>query len=114
VLAAGSQTQLGSPGAPLRFSSEERPEDGLLGRFLQLDEKDAFELSFWCGTCPSLFRRLEGANRSLVIPMQKGDYFAHEQLEHRGPDGFWGLPHFPETQYYRGGTGPQCPCALTR
>ena len=42
----------------------------------------------------------------LVTPMQEGDYFAHEQVEHRGPDSFWGLPHFPQTQYYRGGTLP--------
>jgi hypothetical protein len=25
---------------------------------LQLDERDAFELSFWCGTCPFLFQRV--------------------------------------------------------
>lgn len=151
VLSVGSQTQLGSPGAALRFSAAERPEGGSGGRFLQLDEEDAFELSFWCGTCPLLFRRLKGANRSLsitgiqdrlnagledvdgdivqilsaellpagpylpillevrpdlVTPMQEGDYFAHEQLEHRGPDSFWGLPQFPQTQYYRAGTYP--------
>src|SRR5689334_24173282 len=129
LLAVGSPTRLGSPEASLRFSAEDRPEGGRPGRFLQLDEKDAFELSFWCGTCPLLFRRLTGANRTLsieriqdrlntgledvdsavvkvlssellpvgqylpvllevkpvlVTPMLEGDYFAHEQLEHRG------------------------------
>jgi hypothetical protein len=34
---------------------------------LFLDEKPAFELSFWCGTCPLLFERLEGANDSLSL-----------------------------------------------
>ncbi|MEU1258745.1 hypothetical protein [Streptomyces chartreusis] len=27
----------------------------------------AFELSFWCGTCPLLFRRLETANQTLSL-----------------------------------------------
>ncbi|HEX6685482.1 MAG TPA: hypothetical protein VF062_22035 [Candidatus Limnocylindrales bacterium] len=27
----------------------------------------AFELTFWCGTCPILFRRLEGAVHTLSI-----------------------------------------------
>ena len=31
-------------------------------------DRPAFELSFWCGTCPFLFKRLEGASRTLSIP----------------------------------------------
>lgn len=151
LLAMGSRIALGSAEAALRFIAEERPEGRPGARFLQLDEKDAFELTFWCGTCPLLFRRLDGATRTmsiegiqdrlnvgldevdmavvqimsaellpagqylpvllelrpvLVTPMHEGDYFADEQVEHRGPDSFWGLPHFPQTQYYRGDTLP--------
>jgi hypothetical protein len=38
----------------------------------------------------------------LVSPSQSSDYFAHEQVEHRGIDQFWGLPNNPRTPYYRG------------
>ncbi|MGA9147965.1 MAG: hypothetical protein WBZ04_10430 [Candidatus Nanopelagicales bacterium] len=37
-------------------------------RFLWIEDRPAFELSFWCGTCPFLFKRLEGASRTLSIP----------------------------------------------
>jgi hypothetical protein len=101
----------------------------------------AFELSFWCGTCQFLFRRLEGANEGgsvedlderlskgisdldevvvdrfarvlphgsylplllgvqprLAQPVLAGDYFAEEQVETWGVDGFWGLPEYPRT-----------------
>ncbi|WP_400191398.1 hypothetical protein [Hymenobacter sp. B81] len=30
------------------------------------------------------------------------DYFAHEQVALWGVEGFWGLPHYPKIQYYRG------------
>ena len=36
-------------------------------RLLWLDDRPAFELSYWCGTCPFLFERMEGANRTLAI-----------------------------------------------
>ena len=32
-----------------------------------LDDKPAFELSFWCGTCQFLFQRLDGANDTLSL-----------------------------------------------
>lgn len=32
-----------------------------------VDGKPAFELSFWCGTCPFLFRRLEAAQETLSL-----------------------------------------------
>ncbi|GAA2012472.1 hypothetical protein JL107_06305 [Nakamurella flavida] len=35
---------------------------------LSLDDKPAYELSFWCGTCQFLFQRLEGANDTLSLP----------------------------------------------
>ena len=34
-------------------------------RSLQLDGTPAFELSYWCGTCQFLFRRLEGATSTV-------------------------------------------------
>lgn len=114
-------------------------------RQLLLDDRPAFELSFWCGTCSFLFERLEGAteklsletqenrlNRGLaaidqevldafgvllprgeyvplllrleprlVCPGDRGDYFSHEQLDTWRVDGFWGLPNYPHTPYYR-------------
>ena len=135
------------PGAPLSFHRP-TPGEGPGPRRLRLDGADAFDLSFWCGTCPLVFERLEGSNRTLssealqgrlnrgltsidaevqdaasalipdgtylpmllrvypklVSPAGKGDYFAQEQLAHRGTDQFWGLPQQPKTQYYRGGS----------
>jgi hypothetical protein len=38
---------------------------------------------------------------NLISPSQQGDYFCEEQIELWGIDGFWGLPHFPKTEYYR-------------
>lgn len=139
---------LGDPGSALSFHG--RPgKAAWTARRLQLDGKDAFDLTFWCGTCPLVFERLEGANRTLssdelqvrlnegvtsidqevlgavskilppatylpllltvrptlVTPGDEADYFAHEQVEHSGIDHFWGLPHYPKTQYYRSGSG---------
>jgi hypothetical protein len=37
----------------------------------------------------------------LVLPSTKGDYFAEEQVALWGVDGFWGLPHYTKTEYYR-------------
>lgn len=34
-------------------------------RYLFLEGKPAFELSLWCGTCPFLFERKEGANSTV-------------------------------------------------
>jgi hypothetical protein len=54
---------LGVANPRVRFGPESQTADGQLGRRLAfLDEKPAFELSFWCGTCQFLFQRLEGAN----------------------------------------------------
>jgi hypothetical protein len=40
----------------------------------------------------------------LVSPLFDRDYFSHEQTELWGIDGFWGLPHYPKTTYYRSDT----------
>jgi hypothetical protein len=37
----------------------------------------------------------------LVLPAQRGDYFFEEQVALWGIDGFWGLPHYTKTEYYR-------------
>ncbi len=37
----------------------------------------------------------------LVTPLQEDDYFAKEHLSTWGLDGFWGLPAYPATPYYR-------------
>jgi hypothetical protein len=68
LLAAGDPTPLGSATPRLTFGEEKRsPQDGVGRRVLFLDDQPAFELSFWCGTCQFLFRRLESANERLSI-----------------------------------------------
>jgi hypothetical protein len=37
----------------------------------------------------------------LVRPGEKNDYFVDEQVALWGVDTFWGMPHFPKTEYYR-------------
>ena len=57
---------LGVADAPLRFANlTSGPKQRLGRRCLTLDGEEAFELSFWCGTCPFLFERKMGANRTL-------------------------------------------------
>lgn len=132
--------------AVVRFGEEIKPEGQWAGRRLMWQGADpAFELSFWCGTCPLLFKRLEGATETLslpelqetlntgienidhdvlgafaamlpagsyvpmllrvqpelVYPGRQGDYFSEEQVGTWGMSGFWGLPEYPQTPYYR-------------
>ena len=54
--------RLGTVDAPLRFSGPREPG----GRHLIVDGVPAFELSFPCGTCAMLFRRLDAAARALA------------------------------------------------
>jgi hypothetical protein len=142
---SGAATRLGVTPSRLRFGEEAKQEGTWAGRrLLWLDDEPAFELSFWCGTCAFLFRRLEGANQTvsveqlqdrltdgigiepdiiatfsellpeddylplllsvtprLILPMRAGDYFAEEQVATWGLSGFWGLPEYPQTPYYR-------------
>lgn len=68
LLAAGEVRTLGSPEPRLAFGEEPKAAGGVGGRrVLALEEKPAFELSFWCGTCQFLFKRLEGANQTLSL-----------------------------------------------
>lgn len=68
VTRLGRPRKLGGPAqrARLRFETERRADGGGPGRrLLVADGEPAFELSSWCGTCPFLFRRLEGARQAL-------------------------------------------------
>lgn len=54
--------------SPLRFvEGQPRPGAWRGRRYLAVGDQNAFELSYWCGTCPFLFRRLEGANGTLSV-----------------------------------------------
>ena len=68
--------------AVVRFSTGTEP-DGAWGgqRLLLLRERPAFELSHWCGTCPFLFERREGADGTL----------SDQQMAGRLRDGLTGL-----------------------
>ncbi|WKG12520.1 hypothetical protein QX204_14040 [Nocardia sp. PE-7] len=149
MLASGVIREMGTDpvNAVLRFGSESAaaPSRAPGQRLLFVDDRPAFELSSWCGTCPMLFERKEGANRTLSVPefatrvavgldelddsvidafgellpagryqpmllgieprlvhpLDRDDYFAHEQVETWGIDSFWGLPAHPRTIYYR-------------
>ncbi|MCE9622431.1 MAG: hypothetical protein K8R99_08815 [Actinomycetia bacterium] len=55
-------------GARLRFGEEPKGEGTWAGRrLLFLDERPAFDLTFWCGTCQLLFTRLDGANQTVSL-----------------------------------------------
>lgn len=147
LLDAGAPRTLGdTEGSRLRFVEASKADGAWAGRrLLLLDDQPAFELSYWCGTCPCLFQRLEGANSTLstddgdnlasagppsiddlvvarfgslvphgqyapvlleitprlVHPAEPADYFSHEQVATWGINGFWGLPEYPHTPYYR-------------
>ncbi|MGY4981811.1 hypothetical protein ACWCYL_32520 [Streptomyces sp. 900105755] len=68
LITYGERQMLGvpAPKARLRFEAEQSGSGGGPGRrLLVVDEEPAFELSFWCGSCPFLFRRLETATQKL-------------------------------------------------
>ena len=69
VLASAPARTLGvESGARVRFGEEEKAEGAYAGRrVLFLDDKAAFELSFWCGTCQFLFKRQYGANETVSL-----------------------------------------------
>ncbi|MFF4393817.1 hypothetical protein ACFY0G_45030 [Streptomyces sp. NPDC001552] len=70
MIEAGRPRRLGvpAPDARLRFEVERRETGGGPGRrLLTVDGEPTFELSFWCGTCPFLFRRLPTAQQTLSL-----------------------------------------------
>lgn len=59
---------VGEAAAALRFGEAPKVRGASAGRrLLWLGSEAAFELTFWCGTCPILFQRLEGATSVLSI-----------------------------------------------
>ncbi|MFJ4283982.1 hypothetical protein [Streptomyces massasporeus] len=70
MIKLGEPRRLGvpTPQARLHFETERRETGSGPGRrLLVVDGEPAFELSFWCGTCPLLFRRLETARQTLSL-----------------------------------------------
>ncbi|MFI8823963.1 hypothetical protein [Streptomyces sp. NPDC053431] len=70
MIKSGDPRGLGLPGpeARLRFGTEQHESGGgPRRRLLLVDDEPAFELSFYCGTCPLLFRRLESATQKLSL-----------------------------------------------
>jgi hypothetical protein len=64
----GELKQLGVDDPVIGVAEEPKQPGTWAGRrLLWLGDKPAFELSLWCGTCPFLFKRMEGANRTLSI-----------------------------------------------
>jgi hypothetical protein len=60
--------RLGSSSPTVAVTEAEKPERAWRGqRVLTIDGKAAFELSYWCGTCPFVFKRLVDSNRTLSI-----------------------------------------------
>lgn len=62
LLDHAAPVHLGTPDAPLHFTGLREPG----GRHLIVDGDEAFELSFPCGTCALLFRRLDEGARALA------------------------------------------------
>ena len=69
LLGQGPLQSLGDDAsARLKFAEADKPDGTWAGRrLLLLDDKPAFALSFWCGTCPFLFERLDGASETLSL-----------------------------------------------
>jgi hypothetical protein len=83
LLTTGDTLALGVGSEPrLKFGEATKDEGSWAGRrLLYVDQAPAFELSYWCGTCPFLFERLEGANTTLSI----------SEMQHRLAAGLDGL-----------------------
>ncbi|MFI8952216.1 hypothetical protein ACIGO6_37760 [Streptomyces sp. NPDC053750] len=70
MINSGAPRTLGLPAseARLRFDTEfHEIGGGPRRRLLMVDDEPAFELSFYCGTCPFLFRRLETSRQKLSL-----------------------------------------------
>ncbi|MDJ0952613.1 MAG: hypothetical protein QNJ81_02930 [Acidimicrobiia bacterium] len=68
VLDSSEPQRLGTSLPAVSVDEAEAPAGGWHGkRILTVDGKAAFEMSYWCGTCPFVFQRLEGANRTLSM-----------------------------------------------
>ncbi|MET9143984.1 hypothetical protein ACFUCQ_19055 [Streptomyces sp. NPDC057197] len=70
----GEPRRLGVPESTARldFTEERREAENWPGRrVLTVDGDPAFELSFWCGTCPLLFRRLDGSRQTFSTESER-------------------------------------------
>jgi hypothetical protein len=84
VLATHGPVRTGVPDdkAIVRFGETPKKEGTWAGsRVLLLDDAAAFTLSHWCGTCPFLFQREDGANRTLSL----------DQIQDRLAEGLHGI-----------------------
>ncbi|MEZ5225776.1 MAG: hypothetical protein R2710_03620 [Acidimicrobiales bacterium] len=68
LLDAQQARRLGSQDSVLTIGEEAKSPGAWAGRrLLSVSGAPAFELSYWCGTCPFLFQRLEGSNGTQSI-----------------------------------------------
>jgi hypothetical protein len=69
LIESGARRRLGTEkDSWLRFGEEAKQAGAWAGRrLLWMRDKPAFELSFWCGTCSFIFRRLDGANEGSSV-----------------------------------------------
>ncbi|MFK4069871.1 hypothetical protein [Streptomyces sp. NPDC029674] len=70
MIKTGNPRRLGLPASQARLHFDTELQEiggGPRRRLLMVDDEPAFELSFYCGTCPLLFRRLEGAREKLSL-----------------------------------------------
>jgi hypothetical protein len=75
ILASSGIRHMGADesAAVIRFGEAPKRDGTWAGRrLLLLGVEAAFELTFWCGTCPVLFQRLEGATRTLSVAGLQG------------------------------------------
>ncbi|MFE4209128.1 hypothetical protein ACFRSX_35360 [Streptomyces goshikiensis] len=70
MIKTGDPRTLGVPPSEARLHFDTELQElggGPRRRLLMVDDEPAFELSFYCGTCPLLFRRLETAREKLSL-----------------------------------------------
>lgn len=70
MIKTGDPRRLGAPSSEARLHFDTELQElggGPRRRLLMVDDEPAFGLSFYCGTCPLLFRRLETAREELSL-----------------------------------------------
>lgn len=70
MIRTGGARTLGVPSSEARLHFDTELQElggGPRRRLLMVDDEPAFELSFYCGTCPLLFRRLDTAREKLSL-----------------------------------------------
>jgi hypothetical protein len=99
LLAVGAPRVTGNATDPrLRFVEQTKPEAGRAGRrLLTVDDKPAFELSFWCGTCQFLFERQDGATTTFSPDSTNGSASGQDGLDDEAISQFAAL--LPEGRY---------------